>query len=105
MGTKDVPVGLLESNQLPETMLNAVLPFGKANRLFHVTALRSNLNFFRTLFFFSVRTGNANPRRMNVGVSRPAQFGSFGIDAAGVLVAGFALMRGLINPTTARMAE
>jgi len=30
----DVPVGLLESNRLPETMLNAVLPFGKASRLF-----------------------------------------------------------------------
>jgi hypothetical protein len=45
IGTMNVPVGLLKSNRLPETMLNAVLPFGKASRLFHVTALRSNLNF------------------------------------------------------------
>jgi len=30
----DVPVGLLESNRLPGTMLDAVLPFGKASGLF-----------------------------------------------------------------------
>jgi len=45
------------------------------------------------------------PRRMKVGVSRPAQLGSFGIDAARALVVCLAFMRGLINATTARMAE
>jgi hypothetical protein len=50
----DVPVGLLESNRLPETMLDAVLPFGKASRLFHVTGLRSNLIFLsHPLLLFS----------------------------------------------------
>jgi len=30
----DVPVGLLEPNRLPGTMLDAALPFGKASGLF-----------------------------------------------------------------------
>jgi hypothetical protein len=33
-GTMDVPVGLLEPNRLPGTMLDAGLPFGKASGLF-----------------------------------------------------------------------
>jgi len=32
-------------------------------------------------FFFPIRTGKGIPRRMKVGISKPAQFGSFGIVA------------------------